>query len=287
MTQCVQRSVTQCLKRKLPLVSSQPRRLFSQGDAVNQDSPLSSSLVDLKAIHEKWKSAGFFPRAPAHVMSQGAKCLNTLLHHNKVTNHLFNGQHYKLFPLLAHFNGRVADFGGILSPKQALIAPEVSWDAENLNNDKKYTLMMVSPDCSSCGIQWCVRNIPPTLTPLTSDVINTTGPSTLVDYVPPVPLKGTGFYRYVILLLEQDAAAPPDTVTYSDILPDLISQHSLVPVGVAMFQACWDSSVGHSLATHIRSDEKQFVVQRTKDNHEHRAEQLFLRKEWEMKTGFM
>ena len=62
MTQCVQRSVTQCLKRKLPLVSSQPRRLFSQGDAVNQDSPLSSSLVDLKAIHEKWKSAGFFPR---------------------------------------------------------------------------------------------------------------------------------------------------------------------------------------------------------------------------------
>ena len=151
--------------------------------------------------------------------------------------------------------------------------------------------MMLSPDCTSCGIHWCVSDISasqplsPDATASDSNVRSEYDVTTVLDYVPPVPLKGAGFYRYVLVLLEQNSTPP--SVCRSDTLPQLISKYELVPVGLAFFQSCWDSTVGHTLANHLDMDEKQFVVQRTKDNQEHYAEELFLKKEWEMKTAFM
>ena len=110
----------------------------------------------------------------------------------------------------------------------------------------------------------------------------------MLPYVPAVPLKGTGFYRYVLVLLEQD----PDSPISSNIdrlseLSVLIKEHKLLPVSLALFQASWDESVGPSLANFLGKDEQQFSAERPKNIDEFYAEERFLRKEWEMKTSFM
>jgi len=292
--------MSQCLKRVLPRCSKALARYeggrqlsdkrFTKAGAASQP------LLDLEAVHKEWKSGGFFPRAPPHVVKHGAKCLQTQLSHARLTEHVFGGTQYRMFPLSAQFGERSLDLGTLVSSSHTAAPPQVDWSALPIQPDKKYSLILYSPDCSSCKLHWWVSNISPgdvttqsdDVTTQSDDVATQSDDVTVLPYIPALPLKGTGFYRYVLVLLEQDShiTAPTDTDRLSE-LSGVISEHELLPVGLALYQAFWDESVGPNLAGHLGLDEKQFSAERPKDIDEFYAEERFLRKEWEMKTGFM
>ena len=124
--------------------------------------------------------------------------------------------------------------------------------------DEDYTVTMTTPDSPDCRLHWCVS-----------------GDTTIQPYIPPTPLRGTGFYRYLISVYQG---------TISEVGEDVIS---LPLVGCVHFQCSWDESVGRTLARDLGVDEKVYVVQRSKKIEEDAAERLFKRREWEMKTEFM
>lgn len=278
MSQCMRRILPRCFKCLNRYESSR-----NSSDVRFVKSNSSQSLLDLKEVHMDWKSAGHFPKAPAHVVKHGAKCLQTLVSHSRLNDHLFNGQQYRLFPLHARYGDVDVDFGNLLSPSQTAQPPQVEWSSLPVDADKKYTLILYSPDCSSCKLHWWTSNISP------SDVTNNPDDvTTVLPYVPAVPLKGTGVYRYVLVLLEQNSVLSEILqIERLTELNDLIREQQLAPVGMAFYQAFWDETVGPNLAKHLGLDEKQFCAERPKDMHEFYAEERFLRKEWEMKTGFM
>ena len=155
----------------------------------------------------------------------------------------------------------------------------------DLEADKKYSIVMVSPDCSNCSLHWYASDIS------TRDVTTTPRDVTMtthLPYIPPVPLKGTGFYRYALVLLEERSQLPADqAASRSTTLLELIASRSLTPLSLAFFQSTWDESVGGTLARAMGRDEPQYTVERSKDVHEHYAEKQFMVKEWQLKTDLM
>lgn len=274
--------MSQCLKRVVPLCVKSGRQ-FS--DKLFIKDP----LVDLEAVHKDWKSGGFFPKAPAHVVQHGAKCLQTQLSHARLNNHVLGGKLYRMFPLHAKYGGLHIDFGTMTTPSQTLQPPQVEWSSVPIDPDKKYSMIIYSPDCTICKIHWWVCNIRPDhlqSPDVTADDV-TADDVTVLPYVPAVPLKGTGVYRYVLLLLEQDSTVTASRTDRLSELSSIIDEHRLLPVGLALYQSFWDDTVGPSLASCLGLDEQQFSVERPKDVEEFYAEERFLRKEWEMKTDFM
>ena len=74
-----------------------------------------------------------------------------------------------------------------------------------------------------------------------------TAASCAAAYVPPMPLKGTGFHRYVFVLLEQNGIVDLGT---KDQLRErfictrtLMKEHKMGLKSLAFFQSTWDNTV--------------------------------------------
>lgn len=95
-------------------------------------------------------------------------------------------------------SGATARLGNKLSASEVTDVPEVKWDCDH---HSVYSIVAFDPDVLGSGNQllnegrlWFVANI--------SDC-NIEKGETIVEYLPPIPLYGTGDHRIVILIYKQ------------------------------------------------------------------------------------
>lgn len=246
-----------------------------------------TNLLNLEEVQSEWMSAGYSEGAPEHIQSHGTKTSHTLLHHYSIFRHVFNKREFRPAPMTVTYNDKSVVLGTILTPTMAATPPQVSWTAKA---DKLYTLALLSPDDHPSDpkselLHWCVVNIPG------CEVEKGTG---VASYVPPVPLKGTGFSREVVVLLEQSAELDTERLNVNNtlegrtiFLSHMIEDLSLTPRSVRFYQCMWDSSVGLTLARDLDSDEIQYGLEQPKSLQEHAAEEKYMYKEWKDRTSFM
>lgn len=246
-----------------------------------------TNLLDLEQVQTEWMSAGYTEGAPEHIQSHGTKASHTLLHHYSIFRHVFNKKEFRPAPMTVRYNDKSVALGTILTPTMAATPPQVSWTPKP---DSLYTLVMLSPDdhpsdAKSELLHWAVVNIP------ACDVEKGT---VVASYVPPVPLKGTGFSREVVVLLEQSAGLDTQRLNIDNtlegrtiFLSHMIEELSLTPCSVRFYQCMWDNSVGLTLAKDLDSDEVQYGVEQHKSLQEHAAEEKYMNTEWKDRTSFM
>ncbi|XP_069112763.1 large ribosomal subunit protein mL38-like [Argopecten irradians] len=138
--------------------------------------------------------------------------------------------------------------GNTIPPSEAEAVPQIEYD---FVADKFYTLTLTAPDShlqdnDSEYLHWLVGNIP-------GDDVSKG--EELCSYLPPFPVRGTGFHRYVFMLYEHEKEIDfskekmPDncmslqqrTFQTSTFYKNL--QDDITPVSVAFFQSEWDNSV--------------------------------------------
>lgn len=246
-----------------------------------------TNLLDLEQINTEWIKGGYDERAPEHIQSHGTLASHTLLHHCSIFRHVFNNKQFRPAPMTVKYQDKKVVLGNLLTPTMARSPPQVEWDGKA---DTLYTLVLLSPDdhpldSKSELLHWCVVNIPG------SELDKGTA---ITSYLPPVPLKGTGYSREVVVLLEQrseldttllniDSTLEGRTIFLSHMLEDLC----LTPRSVRFFQCQWDHSVGLTLATDLDTDEMQYGLEQDKSLREHAAEEEYMYKEWKERTRFM
>ncbi|OWF38006.1 39S ribosomal protein L38, mitochondrial-like [Mizuhopecten yessoensis] len=167
---------------------------------------------------------------------------------------LFSGAFfYPQFPLNVFFDYDSESVtavynGNILSPSEVEGNPQVEYD---FVPDTLYTLALTAPDShlqknSAEYLHWLVGNIP-------GDDISKG--EELCSYIPPFPVRGTGFHRYVFVLYKQEKKIDfhqdkrPDnclslkqrTFKTAEFYRRL--EDDITPVSLAFFQSEWDESV--------------------------------------------
>ncbi|PGH13152.1 hypothetical protein AJ79_03859 [Helicocarpus griseus UAMH5409] len=102
-----------------------------------------------------------------------------------------------------------------INPLTTTTLPSPSPSSPSLPKNKTYTLLLTDPDAKSrihpiwsemC--HWIVTNItnPANIIPKPPSPSPSPAPALLESYLPPTPPPGTGYHRYVFVLLEGDAA---------------------------------------------------------------------------------
>jgi large subunit ribosomal protein L38 len=96
--------------------------------------------------------------------------------------------------------------GNVIKPVEALERPTVSYESDN---NSLWTLVLTSLDGHLTEhdkeyVHWFVANIP-------GDHVEKG--NTLVEYLQPFPLKGTGYHRYAFLLYKQSSEVSYDLPT--------------------------------------------------------------------------
>ena len=133
--------------------------------------------------------------------------------------------------------------GNILAAAQTAEPPALDF---SVGDGELYTVLMVSPDGvrgneSECFAHWVMTNV--------SDPSNLASASCAAEYTPAIPLKGTGYHRYVFVLLQQHMGAEVDLGSASSVserfvcVPTLISEQKMRLRGLAFFQSTWDKTV--------------------------------------------
>ncbi|CAG9129207.1 unnamed protein product [Plutella xylostella] len=136
--------------------------------------------------------------------------------------------------------------GNVIKPLEAKEVPTVLFEADG--NDM-WTLALTSLDghlteSDKEYVHWLVANIPGNCVEKGD---------TLVEYLQPFPLKGTGYHRYAFVLYKQDGRVEYDIPKVTKpALEDRTFvtrewykkyQDKITPVGLAFYQSDWDLSV--------------------------------------------
>ncbi|CAH0702413.1 unnamed protein product [Spodoptera exigua] len=137
--------------------------------------------------------------------------------------------------------------GNDIKPAEALEYPIVNYESDP---DSLWTLALTSLDGHLTEgdkeyVHWLVANIPGN---------SIEKGDTIVEYLQPIPLKGTGYHRYAYVLYKQDGNINYDVtkVTATSPLEDRTFvtrewyqkyQDNITPAGLAFFQTNWDISV--------------------------------------------
>ncbi|XP_055327318.1 39S ribosomal protein L38, mitochondrial-like [Paramacrobiotus metropolitanus] len=138
--------------------------------------------------------------------------------------------------------------GNHILPADAMKVPDFVYAAPD---DTLWTLTMVNldgnlQDSEAEYLHWMVSNIPG------GDVAKG---ETIVDYLQPIPVRGTGFHRYAFLLFQQKDRMDFRALKTSELRPTLSArifrmkefyrarQDDLMPAGLAFFLSEWDESV--------------------------------------------
>ncbi|XP_026171410.1 large ribosomal subunit protein mL38 [Mastacembelus armatus] len=139
-------------------------------------------------------------------------------------------------------------YGNRLTPTEAATTPQINFEAEE---GSLWTLLLTCPDehlldSEAEYIHWLVGNIPGGALQSGEE---------LCHYLPPFPVRGTGFHRYVFVLFKQEGSinfqedvrpSPCHSLvdrTFKTV--DFYRKHqdSMTPAGLAFFQCQWDESV--------------------------------------------
>ncbi|KAM3859782.1 large ribosomal subunit protein mL38 [Diretmus argenteus] len=160
-------------------------------------------------------------------------------------------------------NSGQVHYGNRLTPTEAASAPRVSFEAEE---GSLWTLLLTCPDehlLDNEGeyVHWLVGNIPAGAVQSGDE---------LCHYLAPFPAKGTGFHRYVYVLLKQEGPinfqedvrrSPCHSLanrTFKTV--DFYRRHQdhMTPAGLAFFQCQWDESVTDTFHNTLNMKEPVF-----------------------------
>ncbi|XP_028392205.1 39S ribosomal protein L38, mitochondrial-like [Dendronephthya gigantea] len=177
--------------------------------------------------------------------------VKTMASYLGVFDHMFDGRSFT--PLVAmnvdYPDGSSVHCGNFLSPAQTSCEPKVSFHTED---DSLTTLLMVDLDGNILSrndeiLHWMVGNIP------NGDL--TQGES-VCQYLPPCPVKGTGYHRIVFCLMKQTTRYDYEAIHTRHNTRCLVSRSfktstfldnfQLVPQALSFFQATWDMSVSNN-----------------------------------------
>ncbi|KAL8559752.1 hypothetical protein ACOMHN_002285 [Nucella lapillus] len=198
--------------------------------------------LDLKTVQDKW------------LKEQGPQHIHSIVDHYGLYTHLFGSAFfYNTTPMSVCYDYDEAfvtpvRYGNRILPSEAAIAPFVSYESAA---DTLWTLVMTSPDghlqCNDTEcLHWMVSNIP--------DCDIHRG-ETLCEYLPPFPLRGTGYLRYAFILFHQQKRldlSKSYRVSHSKSLSErsfstasFYRKHGgdITPASICFFQSRWDSSV--------------------------------------------
>ncbi|EEZ99758.1 large ribosomal subunit protein mL38 [Tribolium castaneum] len=198
-------------------------------------------LIDLEEANNVWlKTSGLY-----HVKA--------IADHYGVFEHLFGDAYFlPVVSLKLYFNKDNVQhpvyYGNVIKPADASNKPEVHYESD----DKTlWTLIMTNPDGHFTQqdkeyVHWFVGNIP-------GNKIEKG--ETIVDYLQPIPPKGTGYHRHIFILYKQekkldfsDFKKPGKCLNLEDRTFSTLDfyrerQDDLTPGGLAFFQADWDRSL--------------------------------------------
>ncbi|XP_060080661.1 large ribosomal subunit protein mL38-like [Ylistrum balloti] len=153
--------------------------------------------------------------------------------------------------------------GNMISPSEVDKKPDVEY---NYSPNKMYTLVLTAPDShlqenKAEYLHWLVGNIPED---------NLDKGEELCCYLPPFPVRGTGYHRYVFVLYEQEkkidfsqVKRPENCVSLEHRtfrMADFYKQHQddITPVALAFFQSEWDESVTRTFWDKLEMEEPSF-----------------------------
>jgi len=160
-------------------------------------------------------------------------------------------------------------FGNIIEPSNAQSAPDIKLNLSNITNKNfHWTLFLVCPDGNLFDengevLHWAVSNINATDSTQNGDE--------LVSYLPPLPFRGTGFHRYVLLAfhhenkidlqgyinsLQKDTLLESRSFSTLDFIQKFESD--LTPISVSFFQSQWDETVTKTFHETLKSKEPGF-----------------------------
>nr|CAB3263974.1 39S ribosomal protein L38, mitochondrial-like [Phallusia mammillata] len=185
--------------------------------------------------------------------SQGIKEICTIAKHYNIYRDLFCD---KIFYPVVHMDVEYEAtdyvspvyYGNSLSPSAAASPPNIMFDS---NPDSLWTLILVNPDgnlesTTSEYVHWFIGNIKGNEV-ASGDVV--------VDYLQPLPMRGTGYHRMIFVLYKQKEKINYDKwqkdspclllrdrwFQTKDFFDEFQSQ--LTPASIRFFQSKWDESV--------------------------------------------
>lgn len=196
--------------------------------------------VDLEQIRHDWIAT----TGPGHIQR--------IADHYGVFNDLY-GEGYFIPRLNLQVSYEHAEtdhpvyYGNVIKPTEAQIAPNVQYEAKK---DSLWTLTLTNLDGHLIEndkeyLHWFVANIPGS---------NIKSGETLVEYLQPIPPRGTGYHRYVFVLYKQTNRIDYDVkkVTETSVLNDrtFVSrdwykkyEDVITPAGLAFHQTDWDMTL--------------------------------------------
>ena len=217
------------------------RQRITEVSAARQDPDLEKLarnrqlMVSIDDIEEEWRN------------EFGLIDINNLTKFYGINRDLFNNNDVTAETWLdISFDKLKIHRGNMIEPKELRCIPsDVNY---TYNNDSLTTLVLSNLDghpldSSKEILHWLVCNIP--------DSMFSKG-STLMEYLPPFPWKGSGFHRLVFTLykhsnpvgINNDIIGDPNTLhgrTFSSW--DFSSSLNMAPIGFAWCQVQWDESV--------------------------------------------
>eukprot|EP00118_Oscarella_pearsei_P001733 m.8300 g.8300 ORF g.8300 m.8300 type:complete len:289 (+) comp20480_c0_seq2:19-885(+) len=192
--------------------------------------------------------------------------LRDITRHYGIYLHLFGGREFlpDAEMRIEYDNSQRVQAGNHISPANCQQPPTVQYEsAENVN----WTLLMTNPDGNLYRwdaevLHWLVCNIPG----------NRVADGTVhCPYLPPIPVKGTGFHRVAFILFRQKGVLKNLTQSSMKDLPDrtfmterFLYEHRalLEPAGLQFFQAQWDESVSQTFDLKLGITEPTYDIER-------------------------
>lgn len=194
-------------------------------------------LIPLETVRKEWMAKNEFSTT------------TKLAKHYGIFEHMFQKKEFVSSVRMSVKFGNTdqVHYGNFLTPSQTTHEPAVDYDC---SEDSHWTLVLANPDGNLFEkgkevLHWMIGNIPG------SRISNG---QILCEYLPPVPVQGTGFHRFVFCLIKQNGELdlsnyvnknPRDITSRTFSLPKFLAKHrkDLTPAGLCFFQATWDNSV--------------------------------------------
>ncbi|XP_065064199.1 large ribosomal subunit protein mL38-like [Rhopilema esculentum] len=193
--------------------------------------------IPLDKVKEEWSK------------TRGLKEVAFLAKYYGIFRDLFDGKEYQPNIWLdIEYQNVFAYRGNIIAPSECIKRPQVTFEASGEN---LHSLLLVNPEgCHPCAnaevLHWMILNISG----------NQIAKGDELEYLPPLPWKGSGFHRFCFVLLSQTDAIDKKELETSkekrfefrtrDFMKKFES--TLTPVGFGWFQSEYDASVSETAA---------------------------------------
>lgn len=210
-------------------------------------------LVPLDDVRQGW-----IPKKYPHQVM-------TMASYYGIYDHMFDGIEFTPTAVMDIDYGDVlVHYGNFIEPVKTSSEPKVTYNGSRFS---LATLLMVNLDGNILSknqevLHWMVGNIP------NGDISKG---EVLSGYLPPCPVKGTGFHRVVFCLLNQTAQCDFGAYTEQNSR-NLASrsfttrafletfQDKMEPVGLSFFQATWDKSVTNTFTEILGKQTERFFI---------------------------